>query len=316
MPGSSHKTEFNSPIAEYSLALVTEVNGVWSGFGSGIIIGQRLALTARHVIKNAWRQNEKILLPQDDHLIRGTDEEFGGWESIAKELKFYAINYHRKQSRFLTWNVQTTWYDSFTDIAVLRLNPHCDGWEDFEWGKVTMTARLPDLNSAVYAFGYHSPRVDFLEKTGEYRVLSMQNEPTSSDGSVLQVCESSEAARAAGRVFPGMRTDLPVMDSMSGGPVFSQGKLCGIISSSLSTEHGNECYVAGLWPILCLPLGGLGMTAAKAPEKEIGYFQDLVERGVLEMDDWRSVKCTPHPSGGISIRGFNGKSQIAKRSRF
>ncbi len=89
------------------------------------------------------------------------------------------------------WNIQDAWFDSFTDIAVLKLEPFSEGCASYSWKKLGMTARLPRVGSEVSAFRYHSPLIEQISDSSSGLELFIRNDPTTSDGTVLQACESS-----------------------------------------------------------------------------------------------------------------------------
>lgn len=303
-----------APSIDLTLALAIEKNGNWTGFGSAVIIGERLALTARHVLQNAWKQQrERTLWPRDDFLLRDTGVEFGEWQRKGA-FKVFAINYQKQNSHSVVWNVESAWADSFTDIAILRLDPCSRGCESYEFKKLGMSARMPPVGAPVNAFGFHSPHIQLLGETeGEVSIL-VKNKPCDVSGIVLQECETTESAARSGRSFPGMRTSLSVEDSMSGGPVFDQhGRLCGIISSQLRTDSGNESYAAALWPAMCIPIDGFA--SASKPNEVVTCLRDLVELNVLCMEDWNHIQCR-RPDGKISIRSISGRQSLASRTHF
>ncbi len=314
MPGVFHPTPLEDPITKFSLFLMTEHKGVWKGFGSGVIIGDGLALTAKHVIQNAFRQNEKTQFPGEDLLSRGTDTEFAPYTLTAKALTIRAIHTQTKLPRLLMWEVETAWMDAFSDLALLRLQPSKHSANVYFESFVGMTAEIPPIGQTVAAFGYHSPEVELCIRYEEYSELAVRIHPTTTTGEVLAVAESSETAIACGKRFPGYRTEMVLKDSMSGGPVFNEaGELCGLISSTFVEEDGASfSYIAALWPLLCLGLTGLSLEGPV--NATVNRVQDLCRFDLIYMRNWRAVNCE-RPDGCISIRSFGGKSSIAKRCR-
>ena len=83
--------------------------------------------------------------------------------------------------------------------------------------------------------------------------------------------------------FPCFRIDKLVNDGFSGGPVFWEDKLCGIVSTG---SVDGSTYAASLWPLCLLEyeypdLGTLGSRRV---------FGELFERGVVRSNDWRNIK--------------------------
>jgi len=82
--------------------------------------------------------------------------------------------------------------------------------------------------------------------------------------------------------FPCFVVDHEVPHGMSGGPVFCDNHLCGIISGGL----GGQTIVASLWPVLLTEfenpkVGELNRTIT---------FESLFETGQLKAVDWNLVK--------------------------
>lgn len=173
-----------------ALFLLTDFNGDWQGFGSGVMVGDGLALTAKHVIQNAYRQHEKTQFPGDDILSRGTDQEFSTYTLTAKALKILAIQTHPNNPEVLMWDIETAWTDSFTDIAVLHLKPNIPNQKFPPIVSPFMTAELPPLGQHVAAFGYHSTDILHCMSREKFSDLLLRVHPTTTTGDVLAIAES------------------------------------------------------------------------------------------------------------------------------
>ena len=83
--------------------------------------------------------------------------------------------------------------------------------------------------------------------------------------------------------FPSFEVEMWADHGFSGGPVFHQGKLCGLVSAGLETDDSTYrvAYVATLWPLLRANVDfGLGKSL---------LIQDLLTRGVLSSPGWREI---------------------------
>jgi hypothetical protein len=82
--------------------------------------------------------------------------------------------------------------------------------------------------------------------------------------------------------FPCYTVDRPVPHGMSGGPVFWEGKLCGIVSGGLF----DQTVVASLWP-LCLTV--FENPAIGQLNREV-TIESLFDSGQIKAADWALVK--------------------------
>jgi hypothetical protein len=121
--------------------------------------------------------------------------------------------------------------------------------------------------------GYPNAHVEFVGGR-----LSVDFNCVLKEGTVIQV---HVLERDHGMLsFPCFEVDRPVDGGFSGGPVFWNGALCGLVSSGSLTE---STFVASLWP-LCLmeyeyPEFG-GKTSVGA----------LLDAAVVRSTDWTAVK--------------------------
>ena len=96
--------------------------------------------------------------------------------------------------------------------------------------------------------------------------------------------------------FPCFVVDQEVPHGMSGGPVFWDGKLCGVVSGGL----GEQTVIAALWPACLIEFENpkLGTLNHKPT------VQALFETGQLHAKYWDSVR------GNVSFEVVDGK-QVA-----
>lgn len=251
--------------------------------GSGIFIAPFQALTAKHVTRDLFRTNPDR---GDDVRRRVTAaEEYGRTDyfelphsAVLYQPKFERAGRFDRIRRSLFWQVRRVWDSPITDISLMEVHAEGDeagGMERemtgfFEWALLP-----PPVGSHVITLGY--PLADATSQDGLMNINTMY---------VLQegrVTEVQERRRERGFLsFPGFRIDQSVNHGFSGGPVFWEGRLCGIVSGDC--EGGT--YVASLWPLCLLEyeyrdMGTLG------PKEE---FRNLFERGVLRSEDWPRIR--------------------------
>ena len=90
--------------------------------------------------------------------------------------------------------------------------------------------------------------------------------------------------------FPSFAIQMECQGGFSGGPVFWDNKLCGIISVGLHTDSTAAeaaelppiSYAASLWPIITANIDfGLGKSEVIA---------EFLDRGVLRSSDWPALR--------------------------
>lgn len=179
----------------------------------------------------------------------------------------------------LFWSVRRTWDPVFTDICFMEVFAHEDeaaGMERrmsgfFDWALVP-----PPVGSDVVMLGY--PKTD-IATNGDLMNLGLNYRLE--EGPITDVWDDG---RDKGMFnFPGFRIDKRVDHGFSGGPVFWENSLCGLVSGG-TIDDGT--YAASLWPLCLLEyeypdLGTLG------GKRVLG---ELFECGVLKSQDWRHIK--------------------------
>lgn len=140
----------------------------------------------------------------------------------------------------------------------------------FEWALLP-----PPVGSHVVMLGY--PLAAVTSEGGQMRVNSPY---VVQEGDVTEV---QERCRDRGFLsFPGFRIDQPVNHGFSGGPVFWNGRLCGIVSADC--EGGT--YAASLWPLCLLEFEYRDMGTLGGKET----IRNLLDRGILRSEDWPQIR--------------------------
>lgn len=131
----------------------------------------------------------------------------------------------------------------------------------------------PPVGAVVQAVGYprHSVRTD-----GTHLYLDVP--ATVSQGTVKAI---HTPYRDRGMLnFPCFEVEMWADHGFSGGPVFYEGKLCGLVSAGSSFD--SSVYVAALWPLLRANVDfGLGKSL---------LIRELFERGVLTSSEWPELR--------------------------
>ena len=212
-----------------------------------------------------------------------------GWadDLIRDSSRYRMLPYHGSASQIVDlknpeqsadWAFTNIWVNPVTDIATLQLAPT-------DAPAVEMMNRMrplfpmwsllpPPVGAAVVLMG--QPRD--LPPPGT--ALSSHLTYTAQPAYVIEVHERRFDRGMYN--FPCFVVDREVPHGMSGGPVFYDNRLCGIISGGL----GEQTVIASLWPVLLSEFENpkLGELNRKVT------FEWLFESGQLKATDWSQVK--------------------------
>lgn len=237
--------------------------------GSGIFVAPYLAITANHVIRDFC------------NLTSQADCERYGLFKVEKHLYhhkadhgavLYQVNPLDKQVRSARWIVDYTWEPTWTDICLFQAAQVPDNTLQFPTGFFQWSLLPPAIGKHVTMIGYPGSKGEYIE-SGQ---LSVDFDLVIQDATVIQI---HQQRRDRGLLnFPCFEVDKPTDGAFSGGPVFCEGKLCGLVSSSLGTTG-----VVSLWPLCLLEYDYPGF----ARKTSVG---DLFDRGILRSSDWPQVK--------------------------
>src|SRR5262249_43522534 len=246
--------------------------------GSGVFIAPFHALTARHVTRELFNTDS---MRGDDLKRRVTNAEEDG-RSIYFETPHSSILYQvmlTTPPRSLLWHVRHTWDSSVTDISLMEVFAEGDeaaGMEHKMTGFFELALLPPPVGAHVIMLGY--PLANIESNNG---LMKLDLKYVSQEGEVTDVYDLS---RDQGMYsFPCFRVNKPVDHGFSGGTVFWDGKLCGIVSGG---GFDDDTYAASLWPLLLMEYqypdsGILGGTRT---------FRELFESGVLSSEDWPQIR--------------------------
>jgi hypothetical protein len=279
--GSFRQITENDPIRQYAWPLlVYDANQVIAS-GTACVIGQQLALTAKHVV--------------EDYMDRfGLDRKPCG----GSDARFAVVLHQQVGSQEFLWTADKIWLCALTDAALLHLSP----WPKSDvrprppWRRWTMSLFPPPPGTEIAAFGYHDTTAE-ITKDGP---IAWRVDASTAMGHVLEI---HRLQRDSSRLrFPVYRLDARFDASMSGGPVVnnSTGELCGLICSalppSLDDQEGSEIsYAATLWPVM-----GTVMQQDEAPVDHIPLLK-LAETGAIHAPDWKRVACSSIRDNGHTV---------------
>lgn len=247
------------------LAFRSDEPGKVAHAGSGVLVSNRLALTARHVMDDFLQ-----LDPRVDHANR----PHGGFDPYYA-LSILSADLHGNRTVPFEWEMESYCRCDYTDISALTVSPRNDkakllletGLNYLEWH-----LQAPDIGSTVHLFGYPLP----VAEVGDGH-LRFDGDLEVKTGHVTEI---HNVVQSHGYLeFPCYRVDVSVDHSFSGGAVIWNGRLAGIVSAGPSFD--DAVWVASLWPFLSMPYSEGGVEADVA---------SLFDSGKLLADDWPKVR--------------------------
>jgi|ERR1035437_8631156 hypothetical protein len=231
------KTGLGDHIRKVAMPIFATGRGITIASGTAVLIGPHRAITAYHVIEDLHRT-----------FCDGSPQP-GRAFSDYEILTYLEVG---RNGETLNMKVGQFWRLAPYDIAILDLLVPADLPVDHQWIVPMITLLPPEINSAVYGFGFSKSEVTY---PGDVHA-EISHDPRTAGGRVI---ENHRLYRDQSRLnFPCFRTNARFDGGMSGGPVFTEkGCLCGLITSNLPpSQEGDEhvSYVSTLWPILATPI--------------------------------------------------------------
>ncbi len=193
-----------------------------------MIIGHRLAITAKHLFEEDWDKLERYSVIASQILEGGTVGAL--------------------------WYTEKVYRSPHTDIAILFLSP-VKGSESaaaYEWKHAPiLSMKPPKVGETIWGFGYPSSESQ-VERLPDRIRVNWKDKPSITTGEVIEV---HDEFRDRGMLkFPCFRTNARFDHGMSGGPVFNdRGELCGLVCSGPPPENDNAewiSYAVSLWPLM------------------------------------------------------------------
>ena len=269
------ETGFDGVITEVAFALIAQRLDQWYPSGTAVVIAPHLALTARHVVDDYWRQFD-----QNWKLDLGNSH--GDFGLLAVQAL--------PDREGACWAVRRLWRSEHSDLAILQLSPYSERAKSYRWRCPALQLLPPRIGAAVHTFGYRGGSATaHVDGARTATSVDWHSSPSTAVGHVREVHDNQ---RDRGMLaFPCFRTDAPFTNGMSGGLIFHDGRLSGIIcSGGLQGEDGEEMtYGATLWPLLAMKLQ---LDFASEPPGSWYSVADLIDRGFLRAIDHGRIVVT------------------------
>jgi len=243
--------------------------------GSGFFVAPGWAVSARHVVHDLF-----LTYPYYDRRL--LNRPLGDVKPRHHIALLQTPRPDLDKTLAASWTVSCTWDYLVADLALIEANPDnqlghetADKMSDlyFEWSLLP-----PNPGETVEMCGVPSASLSTSEKQWNFTGQHVHAQ--------AQVTEVFSTIHRKGYTeFPGFVVAHPVEHGFSGGPVFWNGRLCGLAAASL----GDQTYVAALWP----------MCEFSMENKNTGkteHFKDWLDGGRIVATDWRSVR------GRVSLR--------------
>jgi hypothetical protein len=235
--------------------------------GSGIFIAPFLAITARHVSRSLFA------------LDPGGDPGFSSSFHLSHHSAglFQVLEPGNPQSDHSLWHVDKSWDFAHSDLCLMQVSAEEGAALGFQYqlGPQYLSVSLlpPPIGATVQAFGY--PRHAITARGAQ---LFIDAPATFSEGVVR---ENYAPFRDRGLLnFPCFEVEMIADHGFSGGPVFYEGKLCGLVSAGSSFDH--SVYVATLWPLVTANVDlGFG---------KCHVVQELLDLHHIVSPDWPRLK--------------------------
>ena len=257
--------------------------------GTAVLVARNLAIAARHVIEDIYKQYFD-LKPED---------LYGG--KLGDVILNVAIT---QLETGAAWYIRHVWSSNHTDAAFLALEPKNDEAKRYEWHKLGIDLRLPNVGTQITALGFRkSEIINIDEGLSQNGITSVKAncELNSVKGQVQEVLGSGRGDKQL--KFPCFRTNAKFDPQMSGGPVLDEnGFLRGLVCKGydlLSEDEEPISYVAGIMPVLAIIIDqSLPDLKPVKPYPAL----DLAQNGFLVALGHERVTLTHLPNGGSRIQ--------------
>lgn len=219
--------------------------------GTGIFIAPSLALTATHVLSECFR-------------LTG--------QPVPRRPGPFTTRHGARlfQADGALWNVSHYWCSDWTDMAIVKVHPEGsqahEGRSAPDWF-FPWSIMPPPKGATVRLLGFPDTKAQYI---GERLDIRFNVAPLETE-----VTRVFEMRRTRGMYdYPCFEIGVSVGGGFSGGGVFWDGKLCGIVSGSPSWEE--TTIVSSLWPLSLLGIGD-------EPPQPLGV---SLNNQAIKSDDW------------------------------
>lgn len=274
------ETGLKSLVTEVAFSLAAWRGDHWRASGSAVSVGNRLLITAKHVVEDYFDHVEERSVT-----LRGSVT--GNFGIIARQML-------REGEEIALWRARRLWLSPATDIAFVLVEPMSESAVSYaRWRVPPFQLVPPQAGDRVVAFGYHTPVVDVVSD-GNLMTVHWDDHPTTSVGEVIEVYHTRRDNYLL--KFPSFCTNSRFEGGMSGGPVFNDsGEVCGLVCASVSAgfEEGHISYVASLWPAMATFIHvGVNGQLSDTPVRVL----ELAQAGVINARGWERVTIIPGES--------------------
>lgn len=232
-------SDLDTAVTEFAVVLVGDDGTTMRASGSGVLIGRCLAVTAKHVIEDLWRN------------LSGNSRAFAGTQPLTADFRILALQFLSSRDDLAVWTVESVWGSGHSDLAILALAPLSLNALSYEFPRqLALRVSAPPEGSIVAAFGFSGSLVEAVSREPNLRLTWGLN-PATTQGPVLNVFEVRRGRSLLN--FPCFEINARFEGGMSGGPVFNAaGELCGVVCASVAPHEGvsHIAYAATLWPIV------------------------------------------------------------------
>ncbi|REL39124.1 DUF4935 domain-containing protein [Rhodohalobacter sp. SW132] len=192
--------------------------------GSGVMIAPGLCITATHVIEETKNLSALLYsIPSENSMRIWTPIDFHTQEKVSIGI----IPFQNTPSKY-------------TDVGILSYSPLSKFTDKEDYFFAPLEASAPKINERLWATGYREthndgiPTISFFVTSGLVTEQYLQGRGSHINGPCIEVA-------------------MEAFGGMSGGPVFNdEGRIVGVISSSLEDDNGNNSptYVSLIWTSL------------------------------------------------------------------
>ena len=192
--------------------------------GSAVLIGPGIAISAKHLFQ----------------------DKLNSLLEVKKSALFFAINAYKLE----IWTLKQINLVANSDLFILGLVPKFKSSPNQNLKHLAVSTRLPKLNENMTVCGFRAEDGEHTKDFNQTTLIQNHNlNLLMSRGSVSAIYP----IRRDRIMMPGPCLEILTasIGCMSGGPVFGRdGKLIGIISTSVESQDMSPTFVSLLWPAL------------------------------------------------------------------
>ena len=267
------KTDLSSPIARRAALLVGR-DGVspTKADGSGVFVGDRLIMTARHVVQWYWDSYDNSRVRMDRP-----------GKKIA-DFEMFAVQAQGNNVEPALWAASKLSACPYSDLALISVVPVNElAKAQPPLAPLRLSILPPIKGEKIVAFGFAATSV--AAESGEQVKLDLN--PSTAMGTVTDVFPEKRDSCLLS--FPSYQVEAHFIGGMSGGPIFNQaGELCGLVCSGGSGDE--DIPISNgvvLWPMAGLRIDHRIPSVITEPPYTI---LELARVGLMDVPDWQYVE--------------------------